>query len=94
MFIILTNILYKHFYNGISYSGYYKDDAEFYSTVLRQLDPNNSEQVEEYVEIKTIPKVLYTPNDPFINKMYALKIINAYQAWDISQGDTNIVIGF
>lgn len=47
----------------------------------------------EYVEIKTIPKVLYTPNDPFINKMYALKIINAYQAWDISQGDTNIVIG-
>ena len=53
MFIILTNILYKHFYNGISYSGYYKDDAEFYSTALRQLDPNNSEQVEEYVEIKT-----------------------------------------
>ena len=53
LFIILTNILYKHFYNGISYSGYYKDDAEFYSTVLRQLDPNNSEQVEEYVEIKT-----------------------------------------
>ena len=49
LFIILTNILYKHFYNGISYSGYYKDDAEFYSTVLRQLDPNNSEQVEEYV---------------------------------------------
>ena len=53
LFIILTNILYKHFYNGISYSGYYKDDAEFYSTALRQLDPNNSEQVEEYVEIKT-----------------------------------------
>lgn len=53
LFIILTNILYKHFYNGISYSVYYRDDAEFYSTVLRQLDPNNSEQVEEYVEIKT-----------------------------------------
>lgn len=47
----------------------------------------------EYVEIKNIPKVLYTPNDPFVNKMYALEIINAYQAWDISQGDTNIVIG-
>ncbi len=35
----------------------------------------------------------YTPNDPRINEQTVLKKIQAYQAWSIFKGDTNVVIG-
>ncbi|MDD3878205.1 MAG: S8 family peptidase [Bacteroidales bacterium] len=47
----------------------------------------------EYVEPYLIPELFYTPNDPFLGQMYHLSKIKAYEAWDITQGDTNIVIG-
>jgi serine protease len=46
-----------------------------------------------YAEPKFIPKVIYTPNDPDISLQYFLGKIQAYNAWNISKGDTNIVIG-
>ncbi|HNR20854.1 MAG TPA: S8 family serine peptidase [Bacteroidia bacterium] len=47
----------------------------------------------EYAEPKYIHKSFYTPNDPSIGQQYFLTKIQAYNAWDISKGDTNIVIG-
>ncbi|HNQ12941.1 MAG TPA: S8 family serine peptidase [Bacteroidia bacterium] len=47
----------------------------------------------EFVEPKYIPSVSFTPNDPSLAFQYYLTNINAYAAWDISQGDTNMVIG-
>lgn len=47
----------------------------------------------EYAEPYYIPKLLYMPNDPYKNNQYYLDIIQAYDAWDIEQGDSNIVIG-
>lgn len=48
----------------------------------------------EYAEPKYLPKLTFTPNDPNINPLqYFLAKIQAYAAWDISQGDTNVVIG-
>jgi len=47
----------------------------------------------EYVEPKFIPQLFYTPNDPNQGFQYFLNKIQAYQAWDITQGDTTIVIG-
>lgn len=48
----------------------------------------------EYVEPLFLHKLLYTPNDTLATtNQYYLDLINAFEAWDISKGDTNIVIG-
>lgn len=46
-----------------------------------------------YAEPKYLPKPLFTPNDPNTGNQYFLTKIQAYAAWDIQQGDTNVVIG-
>ncbi len=46
-----------------------------------------------YAEPKFIPHTQSTPNDPSIGSQYFLTNIQAYAAWNISQGDTNVVIG-
>ena len=47
----------------------------------------------DYAEPHYIQKLMYAPNDPSVSVQYYLDKIFALQAWDISQGDTNIVIG-
>jgi len=49
--------------------------------------------IMEYVEPVYIPQLLYQPNDPDTASQYYLTLIRAYQAWDISKGDTNMVVG-
>jgi len=46
----------------------------------------------ELVEPEYIPKYASQPNDPSINQQYYLSLIKAFDAWDISQGDTTMVI--
>jgi len=52
-----------------------------------------STKLIEYAQPHYIQQLLYTPNDPFITSQYYLRKINALNAWDLSQGDTNIIIG-
>lgn len=53
----------------------------------------------EYAEPHYLPHLLYVPNDPFADTnnvnfvQWHLKKISAYEAWDIQQGDTDVVIG-
>lgn len=49
----------------------------------------------EYAEPHYLPKLSYAPNDPYSTTSYQwhLNKIKAYQGWDISKGDTTIVIG-
>lgn len=47
----------------------------------------------EYVQPVFPVDPLFIPNDEKIGNQYYLSKIHAYQAWDISQGDTNTVIG-
>lgn len=47
----------------------------------------------EYAEPYYIPELFETPDDPLIDRQYHLGIIKAFEALDITQGDTNIVIG-
>lgn len=47
----------------------------------------------EWAEPKFVYEFTFVPNDPSYSSQYALSVINAAQAWDISQGDTSIVIG-
>lgn len=46
-----------------------------------------------YADPHYIYSVNYTPNDPSIGSQYFLTNINAYNAWNINKGDTNVVIG-
>jgi len=46
----------------------------------------------EYAQPRYLPRLLYQPNDPFIGSQYYLSTIQAFDAWAIEQGDTNIVI--
>jgi len=50
-------------------------------------------KIVEYTQPHYIPKSLYTPNDPQIGSQGHLSQISAYAGWDISKGDTNVVIG-
>lgn len=51
----------------------------------------------QYAEPYVLPQPLYVPNDSIIGadstKFWHLTKINAFGAWDISKGDTNITIG-
>ena len=55
----------------------------------------------EYVEPLYIRKPLYQPNDPLADStitslsagQYYLKQISAYRAWDVTRGDSSVVIG-
>ncbi|MCC6252765.1 MAG: S8 family peptidase [Bacteroidia bacterium] len=47
----------------------------------------------EYAEPKYVQELMYTPNDPSVSTQYYLNKIQAIQAWDISQSDTNVVVG-
>jgi len=47
----------------------------------------------EFAEPKYLPRLFFTPNDPQIGQQYHLGKVQAFAGWDISQGDTNVVIG-
>ncbi len=47
----------------------------------------------EYAEPFYVPHLLYNPNDPNTGLQYALTKINAYLAWNVTMGDTNVVVG-
>lgn len=47
----------------------------------------------EYAEPKYIHHSHYVPNDPNTGQQYFLSKIQAYNAWDVTKGDTNVVIG-
>lgn len=47
----------------------------------------------EYAEPRYIYKINFTPNDPLISSQTYLNRVKAFDAWDVSRGDTNVVIG-
>ncbi len=47
----------------------------------------------EYAEPRFIYKIDFTPNDPSITSQYYLNTVKAFDAWDVSRGDSSIVIG-
>ncbi len=49
----------------------------------------------DFAEPHYVPRISYMPNDPMatVSGQYHLNKIKAYTAWDITHGDTSIVIG-
>jgi subtilisin family serine protease len=70
----------------VKYDG--QDDPFYVASKIKET--NND---IEWVEPKYVRRVVFTPNDPKLNEQYYLTNIQAENAWDISTGDTNVVIG-
>ena len=47
----------------------------------------------EFVEQRPLNTPFYVPNDSLLGHQWYLNNIKAYGAWDIEQGDTNVVVG-
>jgi serine protease len=47
----------------------------------------------DWAEPSFIYKSDFIPNDPVIGTQYHISKINAFQAWDLCQGDTNVIVG-
>ena len=62
-------------------------DPYFVSSKLKNLPD------VEWAEPKFVYELDYTPNDPSLGTQWNLAKINAELAWDITRGDTNVVIG-
>jgi serine protease len=48
-----------------------------------------------YAEPHFVPKIDYNPNDPqsTVSLQYHINKINAYNAWNVNKGDSNVIIG-
>ncbi len=46
----------------------------------------------EWAEPYYLGQIMFTPNDPRLSEQYALRKIKASEAWEISKGDTNVII--
>jgi len=54
----------------------------------------SSDPAVEYAEPCYVLRPLYTPNDPRVASQWALSAMNMFDAWDVTQGDSTIVIGY
>ena len=54
---------------------------------------DNNRDILEWAEPSFVYKTDFVPNDPATNTQYHIAKINSFQAWDITQGDTNTIIG-
>ncbi len=80
----------------------YEVVIEDHGRILETMQALASTGLTEYVQPRYLPESLwieeqqlktgYFPNDPLLEEQYHLESISAFQAWAISQGDTNTVI--
>jgi len=63
------------------------DDPQIVASKIKQLSNI------EWAEPKYVRKIILTPNDPSFGNQYYLNKDYLPEAWNITQGDTNIVIG-
>ncbi len=77
-----------------------KVDISKYERIVLQPNQNIEEVINklyatghfEIVEPEFASKMSFTPNDPSRAQQYYLDLINAYEAWDITQGSEEVVI--
>jgi serine protease len=68
-------------------------DSDIDPTELSKLIYDSNKDIIEWVEPDFVYQQDFMPNDPAIGQQYHISKINSFQAWDLNQGDTNIVIG-
>ncbi len=79
--------------NTLTLSSIYEIELSDGKRLLETINLLNQLSEVEYAEPIYKIDVLEAPNDPQIESQYYLPLIKAFDAFDITQGDTNIVIG-
>lgn len=73
------------------YAIYYSGDIDPTEVSAKILEENKD--IIEWAEPDVVYEADFIPNDPNVTNQYHIAKIAAYTAWDVSQGDTNVVIG-
>jgi serine protease len=81
-----------HAYVDLSTIYEFKGDSQ--ADVMGTIKKISRHPAVAYAEPRWISEVLYVPTDPFHVYQWYADSIYAHGAWDITQGDTNVVIGF
>ncbi len=76
----------------IEMAGYYRFTFVGESGLEEALSAYNNLAVVNIAEPVAIHRVNFYPNDPYRSSQWALGRIDAYQAWDITQGDPDIAL--
>ncbi len=74
------------------------DDADQVPQIMMALHASG---MTDYVQPRYLPRLVadenirqaHFPDDPLVNQQYYLDNIAAFQAWDITRGDTSVVVG-
>jgi len=66
-------------------------DSDVFTTKVCQALKNSG--IVEYAQPKNTHIGFFTPNDPLIANQYYLNNIRAFSGWDISKGDSTVVVG-
>jgi len=75
-------------FNRIVIINYSSDaDPNFVSSKISKLNE------VEWAEPKFVYELVYIPNDPNFGSQWNLSIIDAALAWDVTKGDTSVIIG-
>lgn len=67
----------------------------------RDIDPydlaesimEENQDILEFACVNSVMEADYTPNDPTIGAQYHISKINSFGAWDVTKGDTTVLIG-
>jgi serine protease len=74
-------------------AGYYAISFEDAPELMTLLEAYDKLDAVEHVEPDGIHPVFYEPNDPMLNQQWALVNVQAREAWDICQGNPEIILG-
>ena len=73
-FVILSNCMYKYFYNDGNYSYYSESYVEYAREAIKGLDPNKASDTKMYIEYKTVLDV-YEMMQEYENDAWQIQII-------------------
>ena len=74
-------------------SNIYKLELQPGQSVEKVIQQLLSSREVEYAEPYFLPELLHTPDDEFISSQTYLNVVKTFEAWDISQGSSDVIIG-
>ena len=86
-FVVLTNCIYKYFYNDTNYSYYSDNYIEYTKQEIAKLDPNKSSDTQMYIELKTQLDI-YDMMEKYDKDAWQRQIINSNLATYINEKNT------